>query len=105
MQLSVIQRLLLLNLIPTEGDITTVRIVQSLRSDLSFSEEEHAQMSMSVSDGQVTWNREAEAPKNIEIGPKGHAMICEALRKKSEQKKLTVEMIELYDLFKVDDVK
>lgn len=41
MILSVFERLILLNILPTNGDILTIRTKRKLREDLSFSEGEH----------------------------------------------------------------
>ena len=42
--LSVKGRLMLLGILPAEGDLTTIRIVRELREGLSFSETEHKQL-------------------------------------------------------------
>ena len=40
MKLSVFERLILLNVMPKEGDFTTLKIIRNLQEALSFSEEE-----------------------------------------------------------------
>lgn len=101
MTLTVLDRILLLNTLPAEGDITALRIARKLREDLSFSEEEHAALSLTQADGQVTWNTvaAATADKDVPIGPKGQALIVEALTALSTAKKLTAQYVDLYDKF------
>lgn len=44
MKLTVPERLVLVNILPPEGDYTTLKLVRKLRESLSFSEEEHKQV-------------------------------------------------------------
>lgn len=99
MDLSVLERLLLLGVLPAEGDITTLRIVRQLQDDLSFSEQEHADFKIAQADGRVTWDRTTERLKAVTIGPKALGLIAEALRKLSDQKKLQPQHIDLYERF------
>lgn len=93
-------RLILLNILPAEGDITAIRIVHQLRLDLSFSEAEHAALAFETgADGLVRWKTDADVPKEIEIGPKAHAIIAATLEKLNEQKKLMEQHLALYERF------
>lgn len=99
MILSVLERLLVLNILPAEGDIITLKIVQQLRSDLSFSEAEVAQYQFKTNEGQVTWNTTGATDKDIPVGPKAFLLITEALEALNKSKKLKSEHIGLYDKF------
>jgi len=101
MTLTVLDRILLLNLLPAEGDITAVRIARKLREDLSFSEQEHTDLQLKQVDSQVTWDTDAaaRADKDIAIGPKALTLITDALTQLSERKKLTAQHLSLYDKF------
>jgi hypothetical protein len=103
MELTVMDRLLLLGLLPAEGDITTLRIVRKLREDLSFSEQEHADLKLKQEDGRVTWEPTGAAPKDITIGLKGVNLIVHALKKLSDEKKLGPQHLDLYDQFVAND--
>ena len=99
MELSVIQRLLLLGLLPAEGTVTTLRIVRALREGLSFSEEEHAALGLTTDDKGIHWNNEQAALVDVEIGAKAHLLIADSLQELSKTKKLRPEHLDLYDLF------
>lgn len=124
MELSVFDRLLLLPLLPSEGDITTLRIVRQLANDLSFSEEEHKLYGIKYQDNKASWKLfesqvdaegniltddagnplpDPERPvtqiKDIPIGPKALRLIGEALEKLSVGKNLKASYIDLYDRF------
>ncbi len=49
MKLSVGERLQLLALLPSEGEITSLKILRKLRESLSFSEEEHRSLNLTQS--------------------------------------------------------
>lgn len=44
MKLTIPERLVLVTILPAEGDYTTLKLVRKLRESLSFSEEEHKQL-------------------------------------------------------------
>ena len=102
MQLSVKDRLILLTTLPSEGDITTLRIVHDLRSSLSFSEEELATYSIKMEATGASWDDKAAAAKEIEIGPKALSIIIEELEKLNTNKKLTEDHLEIYERFVED---
>jgi hypothetical protein len=99
MDLTVMDRLLLLNIMPTEGDITTIRIVNQLRGDLSFSEQEHEDFKILNEEGQIKWDQTTAKPKEVEIGGKAHKIIVKALKKISDDGKLTAQYIDVFDKF------
>lgn len=110
MELTVFERLLLLNVLPREADLTTLKVVRQLREDLSFSEGELAALHFrhpgetlddgtAVPEGRIQWNRAADALKTIEIGPAASTVIVTRLRELDRQKKLTEAHLTLCDKF------
>ena len=99
MELSVFERLILLNILPREGDFTTLKIVRKLREDLSFSEEEHKVLQIRTEDGMVHWKKEGDVSKDITIGEKAMDVIQGVLKKLSTDKKLKDEHFSIYEKF------
>lgn len=101
MILTVKERIQLLNILPAEGDILSLRLVRKLREALSFSEAEHAALKIEATPTQVKWDQEAAtgADKEVEIGPKAHEIVAVELRKLSDQRKLNEQYLDLYDRF------
>ena len=99
MNLSVLDRLLLLGLLPAEGTILTLRIVRKLREDLSFSEQELVDLKLKQDEGRVTWEQEHAADKTVELGPKATELIVKALTDLSESGKATAQHLALFDKF------
>jgi len=99
MELNVKDRLLLLSILPKEGNITTLKIVRKLREDLSFSEEEHKAFEIKIEGNMTLWNQEKAVSKNIDIGEKANDVIVEALNALSKNSKLREEHLPIWDLF------
>ena len=100
MNLGVFDRLILLNILPKEGDFTTLKIIRKMREDLSFSEEEYKALELKTGDkGQVLWKQEADKPNEINIGEKATDIIVEVLKKLNDGKKLTDQHDSLYEKF------
>ena len=100
------ERLLLLSVLPSEGDITTLRLIRSLRESLSFNEAEHEALQFKGDGTRVEWNEAAAlaaGPKQIEIGKKTLSMIADALKKLSEAGRLTLQHVDLYARFVQDE--
>ena len=97
MKLSVIDRLVLLNVLPKEGEITTLKVIRKLRDDLSFSEEEHKTLNFRQEGEALLWDEMPE--KEIEIGERATDVIVNAFKNLSRQGKLHVDYVEMYDRF------
>ncbi len=99
MELKVFDRLILLNILPREGDYLTLKIVRKLREDLSFSEGEHKSLQIRQEEGKVFWVQEADIPKDISIGEKVTDIIVETLKRLDKEKKLQIEHMAIYEKF------
>ena len=100
MELGVFERLILLNILPKEGDFTTLKIVRKMREGLSFTEEEHKALEFKQEDeGRVLWKQDADKPKEISIAEKATDIIVEVLKKLNDNKKLQDQHYSLYEKF------
>jgi len=99
MELSVFDRLILLNILPKEGDFTTLKIIRKLREDLSFSEDEHKCLEFKQDGGNIQWKQEGDIPKEITIGEKATDIITDVLKKLNTEKKLQDQHFGLYEKF------
>ena len=99
MELNEGERLVLLSVLPEQGDFTTLKVIRTLRETLSFSEDEHKEYQFVQEEMQVRWNDKAEQNKEIEIGEKANDIIVLALSKLNEDKKLKMEHFALYEKF------
>lgn len=99
MELGVFDRLILLNILPREGDFTTLKIVRKLREDLSFTEAEHKALQFQQDEGNIKWQSEADKLKDIQIGEKAMDIIVDVLKKLDKDKKLGDQHISVYEKF------
>lgn len=121
MELSIKDRLIILNVLPGQGDITTLRVIMELRAALSFSEEEHAELKFSPpcakcskgnwehrdvdhdfepTQGLLGWDHSKDGlVKDVPIGSKAHAIIGDAFQMLSSSGQLGMDQIDLYERF------
>lgn len=100
MILNVTNRITLLGILPVQGDFLTLKIVRTLREELSFSEEEIKALNLQQREGnQVTWDMTAEPNKDVQIGEKATDIVVAALKALDEKKQLTQQHYELYEAF------
>lgn len=99
MKLTVLERLILLNIIPREGDYKSIKIIRKLKEALSFDEKEHKLLKFRQ-EGQATrWEDNVIKDKEIEIGEIATNLIKETFKTLNTQKKITEEMLSLYEKF------
>ena len=99
MELSVQDRLLLLNCLPKEGDIAMLRVLRDLGNALSFSEDDHADFEMKRNPNGSTWNQDKAICKEVEIGPVAHSLIVAGLEARNASKTLTTGHLSIYERF------
>jgi len=100
-KLAVFERLVLLNILPKEGNFLTLKIVRKLRENLSFNEEEIKALNIKVDPekGNATWDASKDPNKEVEIGREANKVIVEALEKLDKDEKLTQEHFTLFEKF------
>ena len=102
MKLSIGERLLLLNLLPPEGDLTSIKIVRKLRESLSFNEDELEKYGIQVLEGgNISWESQEEA--EVRLRAKSRSMIVRALHELDERGKVTEQHISLFEKFEIGD--
>jgi len=128
MKLEVFERLMLLNILPQEGDFTTLKLVRKLREALSFSEKENTEIDFKYHwrcpkcqkveleaqaikcqecgiymkpAGAVNWDEEKAKGviKDVHMGDTMLALCKTTLKKLSDEQKLTENHMSLYEKF------
>jgi len=97
MKLNVLERITLLQLLPTEGSYITFKILIDLKANLAFNEKEIKEFKIEEKDGRVTWRKSEE--KEIVIGEKAGDIVVEALKKLDDAGKINDQNIVLYEKF------
>ena len=104
MDFNITDRFALLNILPMQGSIVTLRLVQELKMSLSFSEEEIEKWKINnklIEGGAiVTWDEDfTNETKDIKIGKATATVIKQILTRLSNQSQLRFDAIPLYEKF------
>ena len=99
--LSFVARFALLQMLPVEGSVMTIRILRDLKDELGFSEEEVKKSKLKEVPGGVQWDAGmvAKMHKDVPMGEKARDIIRESLEGLEKQKKLKLEFLDLYERF------
>ena len=99
--LSFVDRFALLQMLPVEGSVMTIRILRDLKDELGFSEEEVKKSKLKEVPGGVQWDAGmvAKLHKDVPMGEKARDIIRESLEGLEKQKKLKLEFLDLYERF------
>ncbi len=104
-ELNVPDRMLLLQLLPSVGSITIIRVVREIREELSFTHDEHKKYSIKhgkTADGKsyVKWDDvSGYETKEVEINDVVADMLKHKLIELSKTNELDMSMIRFYEIF------
>lgn len=101
MEFAVEERLAMLNLLPPEGNLITMRIVHDLRQALGFSDEEFTALEFKQENGRLMW-KEGIGPKEVRVGVKAASIAHDELAKLDKGGKLTVAHLTLCEKFEYE---
>lgn len=102
MKLSVLERLVIQNILPQAANFTNLKLMRVAREALSFTDEENKALEFKPAEdggGNIQWKPDVVAEREIVIGEVVTLMIVEALKKLDEDKQLTNEHFSLYEKF------
>jgi hypothetical protein len=99
MELTILERILLLDILPKEANYVTLKIINDLKAELSFSEKELKDFEIKESEGRVVWASKKAELKKIEFGERTKEIICDTLKRLDESGKINNENITLYEKF------
>lgn len=107
MKLSILERLLLMQILPKDGmSSVQVKIVKDLFDALGFSEKEVKTYKIKEVENNgktsVAWNDNKGYTKDVPIGDIGTIVIKDALKKLSDSKALDLSFLSLLDKFPID---
>lgn len=108
MELAIGERIELLKLLPQASDFITLKIVQEMREQLGFSDEEltQAEIKENKAFGTITWQPEKGFTRDVNFGPAKRKVLADALVALDAAKALSPIHLRFYEEFvvKVGDV-
>jgi len=114
MKLKLLERFVILKMLPIEGTFATLNIVRTLQKSLAPSEEEYKEFGIKqageeyidkdgnkiiVPENQSMWNEKGVEEIDIEIGEKATDIIIESLEKLDKEGKLMSQHMSIYEKF------
>lgn len=105
-ELTLLERIMIVEILPTEGSWQEMKIVRDLGEMLYPTKEEEEKYEIKttrIGNKIVTvWNDEAKAARfNIEFREVENDIIAKAIRDRERDKRITMELISVYDKFGV----
>ena len=104
MLLTVKDRMTLLSVLPVDGvRMTDLRISHDLRMRLAFTEDEQEAFGFIQAGDRLTWDVTKDTGTEIDIGPRAHVLIVDALKKLDKEEKLTIDHVDIWEKFGCDE--
>lgn len=97
--LKVLDRITLLQTLPAQGNILTLKTTRELREKISFEEEEQKALKFKNADNQIEWDSKADKGVEIQFSDVEIDLISKELKKLDEDEKLEARHVDLYDKF------
>ncbi len=102
MKFFLVERMLLLELLPTEGDYAALKELRKTREMLGLTADEEKKFNVKHEDGMMTWNPEGNSvERDIPLSEWATTTFQEELRKRNTEKKLDNRTFSLYEKFVV----
>ena len=99
MKLNLLERVMILNILPKEADFVTLKIMNNLKESVAPSEDEYKEFEIKQVNDRLMWNALGNEEREIQIGEKASDVIKDALVKLDKEKKLTQDLYTLYEKF------
>ena len=102
-KLSVLERIGLLNILPTEENYLTYKLVRDLKTELSFSDKDFKELKIiTTQDQKVRWDEKADKGKSVEVPDVIVALVKVKLESLEKEKKINDQNAPLYEKFVLD---
>ncbi len=102
MEFSVLDRVVMLNLLPVQGDVYSLKLIREFREALGFSDAEQVELNVRPGpDGKgVSWDDEHQVlPKKVVVGSRIHTLVENRFHELDANKQLGMEALDLYERF------
>ena len=102
MELTPLERMALLSILPKEGDFLTLKRLRELKESLVFTDEEiFDKQVVQVEGGGIQWSDmpDCNQPAEIPIGEIMNDLIVKTLKQLDSQRKLTEQTVGIYERF------
>jgi len=99
MELSVMERLVLISVLPAKGNFKNLAEIRALREVLRMTEAEKVELDLHETEGLVKWNPEKAKAKDVAITATGLEVLKKALEDASNQGEATDAHLDVWTRF------
>lgn len=102
MKLTILNRILLLNNLPTKGNFTQLIVIKDIIEKIKITQEEIEKYSIkSTEEGKLTWKASEDSDKEVKFTELEKKEIKSFLEEASKKNELTIDMLDLCKMFKI----
>jgi hypothetical protein len=95
MKLSIKERLILQGLLPQQGSMLTMTIVQEVQDKIKITSDEISKLNMKETKQGITWDAEKEIELELELNDSIKKVLKESAQKADKEEKVTTENLSL----------
>ena len=99
MKLNVLERVMVLSVLPKENNFLTLKVIQEIQNKVGLSSEDYKKFDIVQGDGELKWNQSGNEGVDIYLGEKAMEIIRTRLEELDKQKKLTPNHMSVYEKF------
>ena len=101
MKLNILERIMVLGILPKQSDFVSMKIIMDLQKAVGFSQNELDKSNIKAhEDGSIAWEKDFE--KEVKITKRAAEIIIKGLKDLSEKGQVSVQHLSIYEKFKVD---
>lgn len=101
MKFNILERLMILRILPQETDLASARIIADLKKETGFTQEEMDKVDMVIGDN-VKWEGSKDYEKEIKIVNRAAEIIIKVLNGLSKSEKVSEEYLSIFDKFGIE---
>jgi hypothetical protein len=105
MELSLKNRLILLGVLPAQGNMVEMLVVKGIKDVVDILPTEAIEVGLKAGEGRVTWDEAKEKAIKVTFNEPETELVRKALTEMDAQRKLTLDHLDLYKLFVGDAPK
>jgi len=98
-KLNIGERLIILQILPKEGNFATLKLIRDLVNKIGISADEHTDFELKQEGDKLSWNAKGSEEKSIDFKIKEIELISNALEKLDKEKKLEFSHFSVFEKF------
>lgn len=97
MLLTIGERLIIMNVLPQEGDLLTLTTVREAQATLNPTDQERKAVDLTLEAGTFTWREDLDEPSEVALSDGARRVLFDRLKELDGRKKLQMVHLTLYE--------